>query len=506
MIGWIVSGLVALGVVQGEARGFVFEDANGNGVRDRGERGLGAVLVSNGVDFVRTDSQGAWKLASTDDTIFFVIKPRGWMTPVDREQLPKFYYVHKPNGSPKLKYGGVAPTGPLPASIDFPLRRNREPDRFKALFFGDTQSRDLRELKYLTDTLITRIDKEDAKFGVTLGDILFDDLSIFQQHNEAIALIGIPWYNVLGNHDIDYDAPHDEQSDETFERFYGPPYYSFDYGKVHFVVLDDVWWMPADRRYKASVGPKQMAWLKKDLEFVPPDRLVVIMMHIPLNEVEEKRTILSLLSERPYSLSVAAHTHFQEHRFFGKADGFTRPEPHHHVVNVTTCGSWWSGKPDEYGVPHSTMRDGAPRGHSVFTFDGTSYTIAYRATGRAPDYQMNIFAPEAVKADDLKGTEILANVFAGSERSITEFRLGAEGKWLPMRRVPVKDPAYVKMVSEAAQLQRPYRPLAGAIDSPHIWRGLLPATNLRGVQPIHIRSRDMFGNTVVGTQALRIDP
>ncbi|MGI8923463.1 MAG: hypothetical protein ACR2HJ_05395 [Fimbriimonadales bacterium] len=95
---------------------------------------------------MRTDPEGKWALEHGNDTAFFVIKPRGWMTPTDYHKLPKFYYIHKPNGSPQVKYGGVKPTGPLPKSIDFPLQPQREPDRFKALFFGDTQPRDKRDV------------------------------------------------------------------------------------------------------------------------------------------------------------------------------------------------------------------------------------------------------------------------------------------------------------------------------------------------------------------------
>ena len=199
------------------ARGTVYEDLNRNGRRDAGERGLPGVTVSNQDEFTVTNGKGEWqlsywKLSYGDDTIFYVQKPRGYMTPVDDRQLPKFYYIHKPAGSPELKFGGVKPTGPLPASIDFPLHKSNEPDKFKALFFGDTQSRNLRELKYLTDDLITKMEPEGAIFGVTLGDILFDDLSFFDEHNQAIALIGIPWYNVLGNHDINYDAKSDHHA------------------------------------------------------------------------------------------------------------------------------------------------------------------------------------------------------------------------------------------------------------------------------------------------------
>ena len=37
-----------------------------------------------------------------------------WRTPLSEHNLPRFYYVHKPHGSPTLKHPGVAPTGPWP--------------------------------------------------------------------------------------------------------------------------------------------------------------------------------------------------------------------------------------------------------------------------------------------------------------------------------------------------------------------------------------------------------
>ena len=42
--------------------------------------------------------------------------------PVDADNLPRFHYIHKPEGSPAgLRFEGVAPTGPLPDPIEFPL-------------------------------------------------------------------------------------------------------------------------------------------------------------------------------------------------------------------------------------------------------------------------------------------------------------------------------------------------------------------------------------------------
>ena len=47
-----------------------------------------------------TGKGGRYELPIDDDDIIFVIKPRGYMTPVDALNLPRFYYIHKPAGSP----------------------------------------------------------------------------------------------------------------------------------------------------------------------------------------------------------------------------------------------------------------------------------------------------------------------------------------------------------------------------------------------------------------------
>ncbi|CAN5900100.1 calcineurin-like phosphoesterase family protein [soil metagenome] len=526
------------------ARGVVFHDHNQNGQRDQGEEGIAGVKISNGQQIVLTDAVGNYEIPVDDDTIIFVIKPRDWMTSVDEDNLPRFYYIHKPAGSPAdFRYKGVDPTGPLPESVDFPLARRWEPKQFKALFFGDTQPRNVQEVEYLAHDLIEPLIEENKKigasFGVTLGDVVFDDLDVFAPLNKAIALLGIPWYNVIGNHDINFDAQDDKHSTETWQRHYGPAYYSFDHGPVHFMVLDDIlWYIPEgqDRgRYKGGFGPEQMEFIRNDLAMIPQDQLVVLMMHIPLVNVEDRKELYDLISERPYAMSVSAHTHVQEHIFIDSEDGFQGPEPHHHVVNVTACGSWWRGAPDERGIPHTTMRDGAPNGYSIFSFDGQNYSIEFRAAGRPKEYQMNIYAPEEIESSEAAETEILVNVFAGSEKSVVEMRLGADGEWVPLERISIEDPAYVATKARedaylAAMMERaerhreaageatnvdevrgrrrvqelPFIPLPDANKSPHIWRGRLPADPPEGVHLIEVRTTDMFDQTYNDRRSIRV--
>lgn len=490
------------------ARGIVFHDSNANGRHDAGEDRLEGIRVSNGREIVRTDARGQYELPATDDMIVFVIKPQGWRTPLDAHNLPRFYYIHKPAGSPKSQYPGVEPTGTLPAEINFPLYPQEEPAQFQAILFGDPQPRDQKELDYIAHDVIEELIGTDASFGVTLGDIMFNDLSLMESNNRLIALLGIPWYNVLGNHDINFDARHDHHSDETFERVYGPAYYSFDYGQVHFLVLDDVEWLYDEEggkgRYRGGLGERQMAFIRKDLSLIPDDQMVVLMMHIPLVDVEDRHELYRLIEQRPFCLSIAGHTHHHEHRFITHEDGWRGPKPHHHIINVTVCGSWWSGAPDERGIPHATMADGAPNGYSILTFDGRDYTLDFKAAGRPADYQMKIIAPEVVAVESVGDTDFYVNVFNGSPRSRVEFRVGND-EWHELPRVLESDPQFAQVRElENNASEKSWRDLPKPKVSPHLWKGTLP--KLRpGTHVLKVRTTDMHGRTFDDERVLRVE-
>lgn len=161
------------------AQGRVYEDTNKNGEPDAGEPGLGGVFVSNGSDVVQTDSNGRYRLDLDDEAIIFITKPSGYATPVNDWQIPRFYYIHQPKGSPDgLRYRGIAPTGELPASIDFALYKVDEPARFSSLLFTDTQPQTEAEIDYIRGDVVAELIGTDAIFGMTLGDILFDGMSL----------------------------------------------------------------------------------------------------------------------------------------------------------------------------------------------------------------------------------------------------------------------------------------------------------------------------------------
>ena len=104
--------------------------------------------------------------------------------------------------------------------------------------------------------------------------------------------------------DINLDAKNRTEVNETFEKTYGPSYYSFDYGQVHFVVLDNIdWAAPAEKKqrwyYEPRFGERQLEFLKKDLSMIPKSQMLVVLMHVPIISVRDKSEFFDLIKNRP---------------------------------------------------------------------------------------------------------------------------------------------------------------------------------------------------------------
>lgn len=514
------------------AQGVVFEDQNANGKRDAGEPGIADVRVSDGVNITTTDAQGAWQLEIADEAVIFITKPTGYATPVTDSQIPQFYYIHQPQGSPAgLRYVGIEPTGPLPESIDFPLLPQDEPAVFEALLFADTQPQTEVELDYIRDRVVAELIGTDAKFGMTLGDILFDDLSLFPRLIEIVGQLGVPWYNVPGNHEMNFLADNDQYSLETFKRYFGPSYYSFEYGGAHFFVLDNIEYQgngesdPGDVRgsggYVAKLGKRQLKWLERELEYVPQEALVFLAMHSPLENylgdspsstTQDRRALFKLLAGRPHLYAVAGHTHTTEHHYFGVEDGFRGPGEFHHHVLGTVSGSWWSGPFDEQGVPTSWQRDGTPNGYHILEVDGADVAVRFKGAGRPADYQMRIMydvhhqslRPDGMRdfrhgelfdgrmsIDHVPAASVLVNLFDGGPKSRVYFSVAGSAE-IEMQRFSRKDPLINEMWTRDSESKKSW---VQAQPSSHLFEADLPDDLAVGVHTLSVRAVDEFGRT-----------
>jgi hypothetical protein len=525
------------------ASGIVFEDSNGNRRRDAGEPGLAGVLVSNGLEVVRTKSGGGYSLPIVEGDILFVTKPSGYAVPLGDDMLPRFYYIHDSDGTPAelgLRFGAVAPSGPLPVSIDFPLTRVDEPDDFKVIWFADTQAQTPAELDYLRDDVVAELIGTDAAFGITAGDTVYDDLTLYPRHNRLIGRIGVPWYNVPGNHDLNFLSPDDRHSLESFKQSYGPTYYSFDYGQVHFVMLDSVVYhgRNANRSepnawgagtYEGRISQRQLDWLANDLQFVPEDKLVVVGMHIQLDtpgqddlgsNVSNREELFKVLSGREHVFSIAGHLQSVLHRYFDAEDGYIGPTPLHQHVIAAASGSWWSGPLDTRGIPIALQSDGTPNGYYIMTVRGNRATMHFKAASKPADHQMRITvapvfehnsmgpaAPQGydhapIPADRIEAMELAVNLFDGGPNSKVVFRVdgGPPIELAPTSRIDALFAKLYLRIKDRSVFWTPVR------RSTHIWAAPLPRDLEPGVHRITVRAIDEYGQVHEAAKLIEVAP
>lgn len=495
-----VLSLTALQAKESSVGGIVFNDANKNGILDSGENGINDVCVSNGKDVVLTNSKGEWQLAVGENFNVFVVKPSGYAVPLNKKFIPQHSFLKTSESS-------------KPKSINFPLTLNPENKKFKVLFFGDTQARGTKEVDYIYRDVVDELIGSDAAFGISLGDNVADDPELMDEISQGIAQIGIPWYNTLGNHDSDSDAVTNDERDDTFERLFGPSTYAYEYGNVAFIALNNIYFKPSGKYYP-HFTERQLEFVENYLNNVPDNKLVVLYMHAPIVACDNRESIYKIIEKREHCFSVSGHLHEQINLFLDKEMGWNGEKEHHHLINVTVCGSWWCGALDELGIPHATMNDGAPNGYSEITFDGNTYYIHFKAARKPDNYQMNIYLPNEIEESAVDTTDVLVNVFAGSERSKVEMQINKSGDWLQLESVKTIDPECLRMHELSPYLKETVNGVAlddvfgYTMDSPsisrHIWKATLPANIKEGTHTVTIRTKDMYNKTWEAHRVFRV--
>lgn len=483
-----------------KVKGIVYHDRNGDGIFERQkDKPLKGVAVSNGREVAVTDKSGMYELPLRDNCVIFVIKPRNWMVPVDENHLPRFYYIHSTEGLSGTNFTGLSPTGPLPASVDFPLYPSREPDKMDVLVLGDTQPRDDKEIYYMAYDVLPELIGLNASFGVTLGDIVFDDLNLYDHLIGTLSAIGIPMRYVAGNHDNDYTGNDLASARGTWLRTFGPAYYSFTHGPAHFIILDDIRWIvePTRRYYRTGLGEDQMEFLRNEIRRINKDQLLVLLSHIPYEKStewespEEKKAFYELIASHPNTISLAAHTHRHYHQLIGEAEGFPGDKPHHLVSVGTVCGSWWAGAPDEYGIPHAMMSDGTPNCYTILHLDGNKWKMSWKAPRRPADFQMHIHAPDVISSGTDETIQVTVNVFNALPSASVLMKIGDDGEWIKMENTLQGDPFRMEVMAREKQIvEIPWRALGNPAPSEHIWATEQKVNLSPGVYTIHIRAAD----------------
>lgn len=363
-----------------------------------GGRGRGGVAVSDGRTVVVSGADGSYELVSDGYRPYvFASVPTGAAMPTTGTGTALFHHPIPGNGPDRM-------------SADFTFDTLDQPDdRHAFLALGDTQTQNLFETGRMHDESVPDMIGTVAGlgsvplFGIAVGDIMFDDLSLYPEYERAVARIGIPFLQAVGNHDLDRPSPTDPETTQTFRSHFGPTYFSFDRGQVHYVVLDDVFWHGAG--YIGHLDADQLAWLAQDLALVEPGRTVVVFQHIPALSTQFRRAgesqpgdsvsvtnrqALYRLLEPFRAHIISGHTHEHEHVFEGGV--------HEHVLG-TVCGAWWSD---------DICSDGTPNGFAVMEVEGSDIRWRYQATGRPAEERLRAYPAGSVRGAP---NEIVANVW-----------------------------------------------------------------------------------------------
>src|SRR5690606_28678497 len=344
--------LLAAPAVAGTMSGTVFEDANANGMRDAGEHGIAGIKVSNGRDIVSSGADGNYEIATKAGDIVFAIKPadRGFGRRADG--LPAFWQAADSSGE----------------RFDIALSPARKATgSLEVLLFTDSQVASLVDVDDYHTDIVEPLQGTAAALGLTMGDIVDDELSLYPAINAVTTSLGVPWLHIAGNHDLDAGAVDDAATLATFHRTYGPDTVAWEEAGASFIGLDDVVATPAQRpAYAGGLREDQFAFLEAYLPTVDKTGLLVVAAHIPFFQMRsaDRERLFALLRDFSHVLLLSGHTHQQMHVFHDADAGWHGDRPLHEYNVGAACGAFWSGVEDAAGVPDATMADGTPNGHA----------------------------------------------------------------------------------------------------------------------------------------------
>ncbi|MDP2496794.1 MAG: calcineurin-like phosphoesterase family protein [Candidatus Palauibacterales bacterium] len=436
--------------------------------------GLEGVAVTDGLDVVTTGEDGRFRLAAGAARGFvYVSIPSGYRIPRSSTGTARFYRRLDPGAEEQEVLFELQP-----------LRVSDEEHAF--LLLADIQTETPEEMARFHERTVPDLKETVADlgavptFGLACGDIMYDRLELFDRYERAVSRIDLPFFQAVGNHDLDMEAATDIGSTATFTRRFGPRYYSFDRGAVHYVVLDDVHWH--GRGYLGYLDRDQLTWLENDLRHVEPGRRVVVALHIPvlgtshlrvgrdepvLRRAVTNRDRLYELLEPYRAHIVSGHTHENEHSFQG---------PVHEHVSGTVSGAWWTGP---------ICADGTPSGYSVYRARGEHLEWRYRATGRSADHQLRTYP---AGSDPQAPDEFVANVWDWDPEWTVVWYEGADRRGRMARRTG-RDPLSVELHRGEEKPEK--RPWVDPYSTRHLFYAPAPESDAEVV----VEATDRFGRT-----------
>ncbi len=475
--------------------------------------GVPDVLISDGVSIVKTDANGVYRLQSEKRWKYvFMTIPSGYEAPLDGI-LPAFW---KP----------LQADVDTPEEVDFELRPVSN-DNYTLLVLGDMhlarRTNDLAQFDKVAEFMKKEIAAAPGKvYCLTLGDMTWDMYWVSNNYGFADYLQtmngyfdGVPFFHTMGNHDNEMEKAGDWEKAFKYTENLSPDYYSFNLGKIHYIVMDNMDFTGVEpgeenrSKYAKNFTAEQLEWLRKDLSYVDKSTPVFVTAHEPLarpSGIEWNETLNGADADLDTFIGIfdgynvqylSGHTH----NIFNKNWTSTFTE---HNSGAICASWWWSG----YHTPGIHIaQDGAPGGYTVWTVNGTQTTHYYQAALQSRDYQFRAYDMNKVKeviSEDRSSAEgypkyynhiqsygenvILVNVWDYDDDWSVE--ISENGTPLEVAEVGVYDPLHI----EAMTIPRFNKNSGTTTFSTAKWRHFFQATASAPDTPVTVKITDRYGN------------
>ena len=352
-------------------------------VKDTAGRGVEGVVVNDGVNFTQTDGAGRWTLR-TDTVVSKYISI----------STPAAYCLPESDG---IAAGFYIPVGKAVSSdgCDFVLEKRAKVDEnFYYIAISDPQVRTQRDMeRWRSEAMrdirgtVDSLRRSREVVGVALGDLVFDNMPLYKDYIQSVENTGMTMFQCIGNHDFDkrWQDLHNMRlgtpvyGEMEYNRHFGPTDYSFNIGKAHVITMKSIDYA-GGKKYQENITDQQIAWLEKDLSYVPKGSLVLLNMHAAGWNVEggdgnirnAKQLEKALEGYRVHVF--CGHTHFYQNVVVNE-------NLYQHNIGAA-CGAWWTGW---------INRCGAPNGYLVVDVNGDDLTWHYKSTGYPMSHQLTVY-------------------------------------------------------------------------------------------------------------------
>ncbi len=383
-----------------------------------GDEPVQGAQVSDGVNVTLTDENGWYYLASAKECgHVFVCNPKGYKY-TRKAKYPEFYKTVDTERPSAVE------------QADFELERDEATDH-TILFLADIQmcgrNEDIRQYEENAvgdiNTSISNARKQGKDvYVITLGDQSYNtywhsyNIGIPEIHESMNLLDPDAIFNCMGNHDNNPKIAGDWAASADYREQWGPTYYSFNIGEIHYVVLDNIEFTNAECKntFECNITTSVIKWLRKDLANVSKDTPIVVCMHAPLFYRPQ--------CSKPNVPDPTKYRYNYGSQFYNSVKGFKDVRVftgHAHTnytvsylnmteYNVGAIGGnlWWTG----YFVNgNSVCTDGSPGGYRVLDTSGKELKTYYKCIGFDNGYQFRCY--------DLNNCHITASRFAPSYKN-----------------------------------------------------------------------------------------